>query len=102
MLDSASIPVPGAGVSPLGVLRADCTVDTYSLGSRSEDVSVAVPVSATYESVEVFLGRERFKEALRFQERDRIEDEMKERVERIRLRIRMSEFDVEEPIVTVF
>ena len=31
MLDSASIPVPGAEVSPLGVLRTDCGVDTYSL-----------------------------------------------------------------------
>ena len=71
------------------------------LASRSEDVSVAVPVSANYESVEIFLRRERLKEALRLQERDRMEDELRERVERV-LRIRMREFDVEEPIVTVF
>ncbi len=54
------------------------------LGSRSEDVSVAVPVSATYESVEVFLRRDGLKEALRLQERDGWE----ERAERIRLRRR--------------
>ncbi len=71
------------------------------LGSRSEDVSVAGPVSATYESVEVFLRRERFKEALRLHERDRMEDEFRERVERVRLRIRMREFDVEESIQIV-
>ena len=72
------------------------------LESRSKDVSVAVPVSSTYESVEVFLRRERFKEALRFQERDRWEDEARERAEHIILRFRMREFDVEEPIVTAF
>ncbi len=76
---------------------------SFSLLSRSDDVVfVVAPVSATYESVEVFLGRERFKEALRLQERDRMEDEIRERVERVRLRIRMREFDVEEPIVTTF
>ncbi len=82
------------------------------LGSRSDDVSVAVPVSATYESVEVFLRREQFKEALRLQERNPMRDRMDgrtgfwwhqgalERAERIRLR--MNEFGAEEPIVTAF
>ena len=31
MLDSESTPISGVEISPLGVLRADCTVDTYSL-----------------------------------------------------------------------
>ncbi len=66
---------------------------------RSEDVSVAVPVSATYETVEVFLEREWFKEALRLQERDRMLDEAREsvraRVERLQ-RLRDQQERVEE------
>ena len=56
------------------------------LGSRSEDVAVDVPVSATYESVEVFLRRETFNKAFRLLERDRMAGDYRERAERIRLR----------------
>ena len=67
---------------------------SFSLLWRSDDVVfVAAPVPATYESVEVFLGREQFKEALRLQERNPMRDRWEERAERIRLRTRANEFE---------
>ena len=91
--------VPLLAIIAGGVIGASLSFSVLAR-SRSVDVSVAVPVSATYESVEVFLRRERLNEALRLLERDRWESEARERAERILLRIRMrNEFGVEEPLV---
>ena len=91
--------VPVLAIVAGGVIGASFSFGVLAR-SRSVDVSVSVPVSATYESVEVFLERERFKEALRLLEQEPLRVLMEEQNERVRLRIRfMSEFGVEEPIV---
>jgi hypothetical protein len=79
--------VPVLAIVAGGVIGASLS---FGLLSRSDDVVfVAAPVPATYESVEVFLGREQFKEALRLQEPDegaRLRGVLAERADAIRLR----------------
>ena len=84
--------VPVLTIVAGGVIGASVS---FSLISRSDDVVfVAAPVPATYESVEVFLGREQFKEALRLQEPDqgaRLRGDWVERADAIRLRQKLQE-----------